>query len=1306
MKKYLLGAVLFLGILISPALTQAAGLTTNQANTLIAVVQSSPGTPASSFVNLITAFSNITIAQAESLITVVQSAPGAPASSFVNLLIAFAGDTSSQPELPTPQPTTPTTTKSLSVSSGSADPASANVVAGSTGNYIGRFDFTANGSSYTVSKVTVMVPFASIYSISTLTLKYKDRNGTEQRAIAPINASTGEAVFSGLSFFVPLNNSRPLQVYVDVPSISSGATSGTRIRVTLAGGQNPGSFEAVDQSGTVLTVINRGVGVDAPGFFTVRKSVPSFAAVPLGSTTLSAGANQVIGRFNIAASSAGDVSWNKLAFSVDGSANTAVNSLSLYRGSTQVPGNFSVNGKSAVFSPTSEQTISAGSSVTYELRGTVMLGAGANTLTVSIANPSTAASTGTFANVSGSTGASPSFVWSDWSDTVDHAATPTGASTTDWTNDYLVKGLPLTIGSLAAIGETVTPLPTVSVPTVEFVGTPTLLLQYDSAGKEANLVARASIRVTAGNTPVSADSLAQVLRFYKVGSGYAGTMSTRYGALNMTSSGMTIPANSSATFAINNTAPTKELFAGSYSLGLISFSYQTNGTYQSIPFTSFKNVTSNSDGTIIASSNPITIVGEVSPYISSVTSDSYGTIIVNGARLGLSGNTAIIDGSKVVNASKGDDATIMFGASSYGLTNGGHYLQITNPTVGNSNTYYFTLNMTAPTIAQTISSVSIIGGMASYTAGQTIRFSVNALAADGKAAGPNRGFNVQSSMRMLDPTYSYLPVSVNGTAQSFNATYNQSTSYWDITMTAPSDTTKTYDIDTAAYCANSSLGCSSGQINKHFQFTLPAPAVQAITVTYPNGGQTLANGQSYGITWTGGGSAIDVYLLDNTSRLGKKIFSGISNTHYVSWTAAPLSSNDLYDGKTGTYATPSGQYVIWIGCTDNSCIVDDSDSPFTISPAQAVTPTVTVTSPNGNQWQSGSYQAISWTDSAYTSGVYYTVHATQRNGSGYGIIADNVYGTSVGWTVGRLANGSSLPPLASGETSYYIQIVRQTAPTANSSNSPFTVIMPIPAPTATISATNSGNNATIRWSSTNAAECSLYDSPGDYIIKTGSVVSSRPGFTGNFTSGSLTATGNTTYSYGCTSATGDTGWKAVRTYTYTAGTETPVPYSQSPKCACDVSQARDCATTFVSTDQGAACYEIYDSQTDPLGGPAYMSVTYTRGGSLGLGGISQTASVLNALFSAKGSGGTAPAPSARFGYEWTANFGYGSTNVADVGALQIALSQEGVYASDVTGGFYSQTYTAVQAFQQKYGIDATGYVGALTRAKLNTLYAK
>lgn len=88
---------LAIGFILVPSLTLAAPLTNDQAVSLIEVVQSSPDTPASAFINLITAFSDITDIQAESLITVVQAAPGVPANAFVSLLVAFTVDSNDIP---------------------------------------------------------------------------------------------------------------------------------------------------------------------------------------------------------------------------------------------------------------------------------------------------------------------------------------------------------------------------------------------------------------------------------------------------------------------------------------------------------------------------------------------------------------------------------------------------------------------------------------------------------------------------------------------------------------------------------------------------------------------------------------------------------------------------------------------------------------------------------------------------------------------------------------------------------------------------------------------------------------------------------------------------------------------------------------------------------------------------------------------------------------------------------------------------------------------------------------------------------
>ena len=79
-------------------------------------------------------------------------------------------------------------------------------------------------------------------------------------------------------------------------------------------------------------------------------------------------------------------------------------------------------------------------------------------------------------------------------------------------------------------------------------------------------------------------------------------------------------------------------------------------------------------------------------------------------------------------------------------------------------------------------------------------------------------------------------------------------------------------------------------------------------------------------------------------------------------------------------------------------------------------------------------------------------------------------------------------------------------------------------------------------------------------------------------------------------------------------------------------------------------------------------------------------------------------PTPTWAYSWMRNLEVTSPYRDDVTALQTALAKEGVYSGEITGGFYSQTYGAVKAFQMKYGIESTGFVGQQTRAKLNELF--
>ncbi|GEM_PF-4082324 len=81
-------------------------------------------------------------------------------------------------------------------------------------------------------------------------------------------------------------------------------------------------------------------------------------------------------------------------------------------------------------------------------------------------------------------------------------------------------------------------------------------------------------------------------------------------------------------------------------------------------------------------------------------------------------------------------------------------------------------------------------------------------------------------------------------------------------------------------------------------------------------------------------------------------------------------------------------------------------------------------------------------------------------------------------------------------------------------------------------------------------------------------------------------------------------------------------------------------------------------------------------------------------------------PPSGFTHIWNSDLYFGLRDDPDVRALQTALTLEDTYKGQMTGNFFDFTLAGVKAFQQKYNIPATGYVGTLTRTQLNALYSK
>ncbi len=357
----------------------------------------------------------------------------------------------------------------------SVSPDNANVIAGSSLVKVGSFNFTSQYSGFTVDEIKVKIPANAATSITSVTLRYPNAAGVSTDSSATLALSSGAqthatATFTGLTFYVPADTSKKLDVYVSLSTIANGATSGAAITAVLDAAEG---YRETDSAGTVGTTLAAAdldsSATSGKGTMYVRKSIPTLSAVALDSTLLSEGSDQVLGRVKVSADAAGDVDWGSMVFTVNKTSAIslgATTTVALWSGSNQVAGTFATTTGSLVggndsldnltsgllhFRPTTVETVAAGGSKTYELRGTIGgTASGSNNVSVSIANPNTtASSTAVFSSAAGTQGLSTvsSFVWSDWSDLTDHAAGATGGSTIDWMGDYLVKTLPLTIGN-------------------------------------------------------------------------------------------------------------------------------------------------------------------------------------------------------------------------------------------------------------------------------------------------------------------------------------------------------------------------------------------------------------------------------------------------------------------------------------------------------------------------------------------------------------------------------------------------------------------------------------------------------------------------------------------------------------------------------------------------------------------------------------------------------------------------------------------------------------------------------------------
>ncbi len=342
--------------------------------------------------------------------------------------------------------------------------------------------------------------------------------------------------------------------------------------------------------------------------------------------------------------------------------------------------------------------------------------------------------------------------------------------------------------------------------------------------------------------------------------------------------------------------------------------------------------------------------------------------------------------------------------------------------------------------------------------------------------------------------------------------------------------------------------------------TISGSTPSSITVTSPNGGETLKQSPSPQITWdyTGSpGSTVKIELLKGGS---------VSQT---------LSASTPNDGTFTSWTIPSTlvagtDYRIRITSTTNSAITDSSNNYFTISsgttsntgttPISESTPSsITVTAPNGaDTWMRGTTKTVTWD---YTGNPGSTMKIVLMKGTTeVGTIKDST-------SIGSGGKGSYTWPIsASGTTGsdYKVSVQSISQPTikdtsdnyfaisSGTSSTPSPTPSPSSSPSSSITVTSPDRGETLKKGTSPQITWEYTGSPGSAVkielLKGSSVsqtLSASTSNDGTFTSWTIPSTfaSGTDYRIRITSTTNTAITDTSNNYfTITSGTSsTPSP---------------------------------------------------------------------------------------------------------------------------------------------------------------------
>ena len=345
------------------------------------------------------------------------------------------------------QTMTVSTAGTLTATNGSM-PDAAILLAGSTGNYVAQYTFSAVNEGFIIDELKLKTANNFATSTNQVTVKYTDKQGAAQQASASFvsGAETDATVtFTGLTIYVPANSDASINVYVDMTTLAlSGATQSGQTG-TIILDYNEG-FNATGDSGTAIETPTSSTGDFTSNSFYNRKSKPTFAKLDAGSDPV----NGPLYKFSVVADNAGNIEIKQLGFTVSTTA-CDVTSLYLYDTSTSLALTDTTRPITAVegaavavivgaATPDSDVIIVGTTAKTLELRGTVSgYSAAGDQIVVSFKQDVNATSTaGALAKGADGVDAGMADGYNIWSD---KSASGHTTATLDWTNGYLLKDM-------------------------------------------------------------------------------------------------------------------------------------------------------------------------------------------------------------------------------------------------------------------------------------------------------------------------------------------------------------------------------------------------------------------------------------------------------------------------------------------------------------------------------------------------------------------------------------------------------------------------------------------------------------------------------------------------------------------------------------------------------------------------------------------------------------------------------------------------------------------------------------------------